>query len=94
MEEIEMVGAVLYASTDPIRAADSLFELLSTDPRPESARAHGFNPSWRVREAPAGFLGGSRCRQKTSGSLWPAYLPVQCCRREFVEPQARRLSDW
>ena len=40
-----MVGAVLYASTDPIRAADSLFELLSTDPRPESARAHGFNPS-------------------------------------------------
>jgi phosphatidylserine/phosphatidylglycerophosphate/cardiolipin synthase-like enzyme len=45
MDEVEMVAAVLYASTDPIRAADSLFELLSADPSPESARAYGFNPS-------------------------------------------------
>lgn len=40
-----MVGAVLYASTDPIRAADSLFELLSAEPSSESAQARGFNPS-------------------------------------------------
>lgn len=40
-----MVGAVLYATADPIRSADSLFNILSTDLDSSAIRASGFNES-------------------------------------------------
>jgi phosphatidylserine/phosphatidylglycerophosphate/cardiolipin synthase-like enzyme len=45
MDEVEMVGAVLYAATDPIRSADSLFNILSTDLDTDAIMASGFNES-------------------------------------------------